>query len=279
MSQLPGYESAGPGVPSEGGYSALEVNHTPSDSTAPEVYNAYDGLEVVNGDVIDASNKIKVDTEAAVEEPLPQRSLQKKKLWLIVGAVVLALVVVAAVVGGVVGSRHHNSTTTASSSSDPSSTSSSSASSSTPSPTPAPNSPNAAYSSSSLAVTGWWTTPSSYSIRLFYQGKDGNLRLIGYDSTDAMWSTVTTLTGPSLRLGSPIATCNYNYTVFYSSAVTSSTVSFPLSLKRFWAALSLSNTQVQPHRITHKSMSFLWMKRAKYRSGRSKRRQGQQLKI
>ncbi|KAL7895910.1 hypothetical protein HDV64DRAFT_255974, partial [Trichoderma sp. TUCIM 5745] len=223
MSQLPGYESAGPGVPSEGGYSALEVNHTPSDSTAPEVYNAYDGLEVVNGDVIDASNKIKVDTEAAVEEPLPQRSLQKKKLWLIVGAVVLALVVVAAVVGGVVGSRHHNSTTTASSSSDPSSTSSSSASSSTPSPTPAPNSPNAAYSSSSLAVTGWWTTPSSYSIRLFYQGKDGNLRLIGYDSTDAMWSTVTTLTGPSLRLGSPIATCNYNYTVFYSSAVTSST--------------------------------------------------------
>ncbi|EHK46638.1 hypothetical protein TRIATDRAFT_141422 [Trichoderma atroviride IMI 206040] len=174
--------------------------------------------------MIDASNKIKVDTEAAVEEPLPQRSTGKKKLWIIVGAVVLVVVVVAAVVGGVVGSRHHNSTTTASTSSDPSSTSSST-SSSTPSPkpssTPASTSPNAAYSSSSIAVTGWWTTTSSYSIRLFYQGKDGHLRLIGYDSTDGMWSTVTTLTGPDVKLGSPIATCNYNTTVYFGSAVNS----------------------------------------------------------
>lgn len=236
MSKLPSYESAGPGAPSEGGYSALEVDHSLNGSTAPEVYNAYDGLEVVNGDMIDASNKVKVDTEAAVEEPLPQRSPQKKKLWLIVGAVALVLVVVAAVVGGVVGSRHHNSTAAASSSSGSSSGSSSassSASSSTPSPTPASNSPNAAYSSSSLSVTGWWTTPSSYSIRLFYQGKDGNLRLIGYDSTDGMWSTVTTLTGPSLRLGSPIAACNYNDTVYYSSGVSSSNVSLALHLEGF----------------------------------------------
>lgn len=208
----------------------MEVNHRLSGTTAPEVYNAYDGLEVVNGEMIDASNKIKVDTEAAVEEPLPQRSPQRKKLWLIVGAVALVLVIVAAVVGGVVGSRHHNSTTTASSSSDPSSTSSST-SSSTPSPTPSSTSPNAAHSSSSLSVTGWWTTTSSYSIRLFYQGKDGNLRLIGYDSTDGMWSTVTTLTGPSVKLGSPIATCNYNTTVYFSSAVNSGNVSLPLSLK------------------------------------------------
>ncbi|KAK1254112.1 hypothetical protein MKX08_008107 [Trichoderma sp. CBMAI-0020] len=220
MSTLPSYESAGPGAPSEGGYSALEVSHRLSGTTAPEVYGAYDGLEVVNGNMIDASNKVKVDTEAAAEEPLPQKGPGKKKLWIIVGAVVLVVVVVAAVVGGVVGSRHHNSTTTASTSSDPSSTSSS-PSSSTPSPTPSSTSPNAAYSSSSIAVTGWWTTTSSYSIRLFYQGKDGHLRLIGYDSTDGMWSTVTTLSGPDVKLGSPIATCNYNTTVYFGSAVNS----------------------------------------------------------
>ncbi|PTB38099.1 hypothetical protein M441DRAFT_29503 [Trichoderma asperellum CBS 433.97] len=169
-------------------------------------------------------SEVKVDTGAAIEEQLPQRSPRRKRLWIIVAAVVLLLVVVAAVVGGVVGSRHQHKTTTASNSSNPSSDSSptsSSTSSSTPSSTPSSTSPNAAYSSSSIAVTGWWTSTSSYSIRLFYQGKDEHLRLIGYDSTDGMWSTVTTLTGPTLRLGSPIAACNYNSTLYFSSAVTS----------------------------------------------------------
>jgi hypothetical protein len=228
MSTLPSYESAGPGAPSEGGYSALEVNHRLSGTTAPEVYSAYDGLEVVNDDTAGVSNKVKVDSEAAIEEQLPQKSPRKKKLWIIVGAVVLLVVVVAAVVGGVVGSRHHNSTTTASSSSDPSSTSSptSSGTSSTPSPTPSSNSPNAAYSSSSIAVTGWWTGSSSYSIRLFYQGKDEKLRLIDYDSSDGMWSTVTTLADPILKPGSPLAACNYNSSLYFSNANVSLLLSF-----------------------------------------------------
>lgn len=233
MSRLPDYESAGPGAPSEGGYSALEVSHRLSGSGAPEVYRAYDGLEVANGNMSAVGSEVKVDTGAAIEEQLPQRSPRRKRLWIIVAAVVLLLVVVAAVVGGVVGSRHQHKTTTASNSSNPSSDSSptsASTSSSTPSSTPSSTSPNAAYSSSSIAVTGWWTSTSSYSIRLFYQGKDEHLRLIGYDSTDGMWSTVTTLTGPTLRLGSPIAACNYNSTLYFSSAVTSTNVSLSPSL-------------------------------------------------
>lgn len=243
MSKLPDYESAGPGAPSESGYSALEVSHRLSGAGAPEVYGAYDGLEVVNGDMIGVGSEVKLDTGAAIEEQSPQKSPRRKKLWIVVAAVVLLLVVVAAVVGGVVGSRHQHSTTTASTSSNPSSdssTTSSSISSSTPSSTPSPTSPNAAYSSSSIAVTGWWTAASSYSIRLFYQGKDGNLRYIGYDSTDGMWSTVTTLTGPSLRLGSPIASCNYNSTLYFSSTSTATNVSLsPSLLCRTMCVLSL----------------------------------------
>lgn len=266
MSKLPDYESAGPTAPSDGGYSALEVSHRVSGAGAPEVYNAYDGLEVVNGDMIGVGSEVKLDSGAAVEQQLPQRSPRRKKLWIVVAAVVTLLVIVAAVVGGVVGSRHRNSVTTASSSSNPSSDSSS-----TPSSTPSSTSPNAAYSSSSVAVTGWWTSTSSYSIRLFYQGKDGHLRLISYDSEDGMWSTVTSLTGPNLRLGSPIATCNYNSTLYFNSAVTATNVRLPpLSCCRLCALSQISLTlQSWSRRISPKLIFSIWIIWGKYKSGRS----------
>ncbi|KAL7926432.1 hypothetical protein ACQKWADRAFT_280271 [Trichoderma austrokoningii] len=184
-----------------------EVDVARNGDEAPEPFRGYDGLEVVNTDLPNSGIKIKPENEAApaIESITLQKSTRRRRIiWIAVAAVLFIAVIVAAVVGGVLGSRHHNSA----------------ASSSVPSSTPSSSSPNSIASNSSLAVTGWWETTSQYNIRLFYQGKDGQLRMAGYSSSDGKWSTVTTYqTDPPLRPGSPLAASCYNSTFYFKDQV------------------------------------------------------------
>ncbi|KAK4066247.1 uncharacterized protein Triagg1_8079 [Trichoderma aggressivum f. europaeum] len=212
------HETAGPGVLPEVDASRLESSNTLGNAGAPEVFRGYDGLEVVNGDLLNESNKIKAENEAALatEHNTPQKNARKRLIWIAVGVGVLVVVIVAAVVGGVLGSRHHHDNSSASSSP------SSETSSASPAPTSSPP-PSAIYSKSSLSVTGWWETTSSYNIRLAYQGNDGLLRMIGYSSDDEEWSTVSAYhADPAPKMGTPIALCCYNATFYSGGKATSS---------------------------------------------------------
>ncbi|PNP59162.1 hypothetical protein THARTR1_01410 [Trichoderma harzianum] len=186
------------------------------DAGAPEVFRGYDGLEVVNGDLLSESIKIKAENEAApaIGHNTPQRNARRRLIWIAVAIVTLVVMVVTAVVGGILGSQHHhNSSTSARPSSPPSSASS----------TPSSSSPNAIHSKSSISVTGWWETTTSYNIRLAYQGNDGQLRMIGYSSEDDKWSTVATYhVDPPPKMGTPIAVCCYNSTFYFKDEVNSS---------------------------------------------------------
>ncbi|KAL6812894.1 hypothetical protein GGI42DRAFT_313168 [Trichoderma sp. SZMC 28013] len=209
-------ETSGPGVLPEVDASGLEVPNTLGDP-GPEHFRGYDGLEVVNGDLLNESNKIKAENEAAsaIGHNTPQKTARKRLIWIAVAVGILVVVIVAAVVGGVLGSRHHHDSSASSASSSPTSSASS-----TPSSSP---SPNAIYSKSSISVTGWWETTSSYNIRLAYQGNDGLLRMIGYSSDDEKWSTVSTYhADPAPKMGTSIAVCCYNSTFYSNSKATSS---------------------------------------------------------
>ncbi|PNP40997.1 hypothetical protein TGAMA5MH_06864 [Trichoderma gamsii] len=191
-----------------------EVDVARNGDGAPEPFRGDDGLEVVGTDLPDSGVKTKPETEAApaIESTIPRKNARRRMIWMAVAAVILVVVVVAAVVGGVLGSRHHNSAASSRTSSAPSS----------PSSTPSSSSPSAVASNSSLAVTGWWETTSQYNIRLFYQGKDGQLRMTGYSSSNGKWSTVATYqTDPPLKPGSPLAASCYNSTFYFKNEVNS----------------------------------------------------------
>ncbi|KAL7804740.1 hypothetical protein V8C44DRAFT_342808 [Trichoderma aethiopicum] len=169
-----------------------------------------DGLQVVNFglDGIGGDSK----SEAQIDET--ERKATRKKLWLMIAGVISLLVIVAAVVGGVVASRHRH--TSSSAGSQASSTPSPSSTSSKP-----PSSPNDAHARSGIGVTGWWTGSSSFNIRLFYQGQDGDLRVMGYHSGDGNWSKLATLEDTKAKRGTSIAASSFNVPVFYFTPVTS----------------------------------------------------------
>jgi hypothetical protein len=83
---------------------------------------------------------------------------------------------------------------------------------------------NAVYATSGIGVTGWWTGPSSFTIRLVYQGTDGYLRLMRYHSGDGNWSTLATFSDANAKLGSPIAASSYSIPFYCFSPITSSNV-------------------------------------------------------
>lgn len=197
-----------------------EVDASRNGDGAPELFRGYDGLEVATNDLPGSGVKIKPENEAAptIESTTPRKNTRRRRIiWIAVAAVILAAVVIAAVVGGVLGSRHHhNSAASSRHSSAPSS----------PSSIPSSSSPNAIASNSSLAVTGWWETTSQYSIRLFYQGNDGQLRMTGYSSSNGKWSTVATYqTDPPPKMGSPLAASCYNSTFYFKDQVNSTSAS------------------------------------------------------
>lgn len=201
-------------------YPGLEVSTNAQVGQGLEVFRGDDGLEVVNFglDAVGSGSK----NEAEIKES-ERKEPVRKKLWLIVAGVVISLLVIAAAVaGGVVASRRHGhkSATTRpddSAGSQPSSTPSTSSNSS--------SSPNAAYARSGVGVTGWWTSSSSFNIRLIYQGQDGDLRLMRYHSGDGKWSMLATFEDTKAKRGTPIAASCFNVPVFYFTPVTDSNVS------------------------------------------------------
>jgi hypothetical protein len=115
-----------------------------------------------------------------------QRLISRPKFLIVVVFVVLAIVAI--VVGAVIGSRLHNAASS-SSTSAPSSSPESTATSTVTSPTPTSSSSTSSLrENSAITVTGW-TTKSGFSIRLFYQGGDGKIRLSKYESSTLAWDT------------------------------------------------------------------------------------------
>ncbi|KAL7942615.1 hypothetical protein V8C42DRAFT_354739 [Trichoderma barbatum] len=182
----------------------LEVSTKAQLAQGLEVFRGYEGLEGVNNGPDDSCG---TKTEGFIEET--ERKPRREKLWLILAGVAMLLAIVAAVLGGVLGPRRNHKT--------PAETPEASATSPASS-----DSPNAVYLSSSIGVTGWWTGSSSFTIRLIYQGQDGNLLLMRYHSGDGKWSTLAILTDTKAKLGSPIAASCFNIPFFFFTPVTSS---------------------------------------------------------
>ncbi|KAL6872827.1 hypothetical protein J3F83DRAFT_731110 [Trichoderma novae-zelandiae] len=208
-------DTAGPEIVQRPDSTGLEVSTNAQIGQGLEVFSGDDGLEVVHSGW-DGIGGFKSDALVKESEQRPP----KKKLWLIIAGVVLLLVIVAAVVGGVLGSRQHKSPVTPSGSSPTPQASSTPSDSSTPSKPSQP--PSSVYVRSGIGVTGWWTGSSSFTIRLIYQGQDGNLRLMRYHSGDGKWTMLATLTDTKAKKGSPIAASCFNIPVFYFTPVTSS---------------------------------------------------------
>lgn len=115
------------------------------------------------------------------------RAVQGQRRKIIIAIAVGLVVVIATVVGAVVGSRTaHDNSHSASTSASASPTTSSSAA-----PEPSATASSSSVSlreNSALSVTGW-TSGSDYSIRVFYQGGDGKIRLSSYESTAGDWGS------------------------------------------------------------------------------------------
>jgi hypothetical protein len=125
--------------------------------------------------------------------------LKRTILWLVVATVVLIVVVV--VLGAVLGTKlkSKSAAPTATPSSSP-----------TASPTPSSVRKNTA-----ISVTGW-RSGSEFSIRLFYQGDDAYLRIIGFESSNSSWSAPSTIV--QAKPGTPIAASGFNSGAFFGSS-------------------------------------------------------------
>ncbi|KAM0260397.1 hypothetical protein ACHAQJ_002799 [Trichoderma viride] len=199
-------------------FAELEVSTKAQIAYGLEAVRGYEALEVTS------------NFPSGVDSEKSNKGLKSRKrtIWLIVAAVVFLLVIVGAVVGGILKSRHNskalitpNATASVSSTTSPSSAASTSSSSPSSSATSSSISSSPVYAGSSIGVTGWWTGTSDFSIRLVYQGDDGNLRLMQYNSGDDGWSTMTTFTNLDVKMGSPIAISSFNSTMFFDRPVIS----------------------------------------------------------
>lgn len=190
----------------------LEVSTKVQIAQGLETFIGYDALEVVNNgqDGIDGTK-----TDGFTEET--ERNPRGKKLWLILAGVSLLLVIVGAVLG--LGSRHSHRAPVKT----PEASATPEASGKPPGSSNSP--PNAVYATSGIGVTGWWTGSSSFTIRLIYQGHDGDLRLMRYHSGDGTWSALAKLTSTNAKLGTPIAASCFNIPFFFFTPVTNSNVS------------------------------------------------------
>lgn len=196
----------------------LEVSTRVQVEQALEVFRGCDDLEAVDAS---ANGFVRVNTESFIEKPEqnPPTKQPRKKQWLILvlSGIALLFVIVAAVLGVVLGLRlNNNSSNSKTPAETPRASTTPPASSSKPA--------NAVYATSGIGVTGWWTSPSSFTIRLVYQGQDGYLRLMRYHSGDGQWSTLATFSDAKAKLGSPIAASCYNIPFYCFSPITNSDV-------------------------------------------------------
>ncbi|PNP41792.1 hypothetical protein TGAMA5MH_06385 [Trichoderma gamsii] len=192
----------------------LEVSTREQVEQALEVFCGCDDLEAVDPS---ANGFVRVNTESFIEKPEQESSDEhlRKKQWLILtlAGVAVLFIILATVLGIVLGLRLNNS-----SSKTPTETPRASATPPATSSKPA----NAVYATSGIGVTGWWTGPSSFTIRLIYQDQHGYLRLMRYHSGDGTWSTLAIFSDANAKLGSPIAASSYNIPFYCFSPITSS---------------------------------------------------------
>jgi len=135
----------------------------------------------------------------------PLRRVNRTIVWLVV--TIILLVVLAVVLGTVLGTKLHSK------SAAPSTTSASSlAATPTSSPTA---SPSTVRKNTAISVTGYRNGPE-FSIRLFYQGNDAYLRIIGFESGNSSWSAPSTIL--QAKLGTPIAAASYNNNAFFGTS-------------------------------------------------------------
>lgn len=73
-------------------------------------------------------------------------------------------------------------------------------------------SPTGILRNTALSVTGW-QSGSGFSIRLFYQGDDAYLRIIGFHSSKGSWSVFA-----QAKPGTPIAASSYNSNSFFGGS-------------------------------------------------------------
>jgi hypothetical protein len=145
-----------------------------------------------------------------------QRLISRPKFLII--AVLVVLAIVAIVVGAVLGSRLHNGSSSSSTtppSSSPESTATGTLTATGPTPTSSSSS-SSLRGNSAIAVTGW-TATSGFSIRLFYQGGDGKVRLSKYESSTLEWESPMVLeigakNGTSLGVSSLYQQAYYGFT-------------------------------------------------------------------
>jgi len=133
--------------------------------------------------------------------------LKRTILWLVVATVLL--IVVAVVLGAVLGTKlkSKSAVPTATYSNSPTATHSSS-------PTASPT-PSSVRKNTAISVTGW-RSGSEFSIRLFYQGDDAYLRIIGFESSNSSWSAPSTIV--QAKPGTPIAASGFNSGAFFGSS-------------------------------------------------------------
>lgn len=207
-----------------------------------EVFRGCDDLETVD---LRANGFVKINAESFNEKPKQnlsdEQSTKKQWLILVLSGITLLFIIVATVLGIVLGLRLNNTKT-------PTETPQASATPPATSSKPA----NAAYATSGIGVTGWWTGPSSFTIRLVYQGQDGYLRLMRYHSGDGNWSTLATFSDANAKLGSPIAASSYNIPFYCFSPITSSNVrGTPLLSLVNCTTMCAQLTQSEPERLNH----------------------------
>lgn len=172
----------------------LQVSTRVQVEQALEVFRGCDDLEAIDPN---SSGIARANTESLIDKIEQEPNKQpRKKPWLILVLIGVALlfVMVAAVLGIVLGLRLNNKNNNNNDNKTPSE----------PSTTPPASSSkpfNAVYASSGIGVTGWWTDPSSFTIRLVYQRQDCHLRLMRYHSGNGKWSTLATFSDAKAKIG------------------------------------------------------------------------------
>jgi hypothetical protein len=188
--------------PKEHDSAGIEVVHElPSELHSSS--NVGTRAELAGAFVGDGVNQSMVASPAGAPAQDNTGRLKQTIVRLVVAIILLTVLVI--VLGAVLGTKLHRK----SAAPTPTSTGSLSATS-TSSPTA---SPSTVRKTTAVSVTGW-RSGSEFSIRLFYQGDDAYLRIIGFESSNRSWTAPLSIT--QAKPGTPIAASSFNKGLFFA---------------------------------------------------------------